>query len=105
MVKNVNSEKEFDNILQASLGITVVDFWAEWCGPCKIYAPTFEKTDEELPDVEFIMVNIDKGQSIAVRYDIRSIPATLVFNRGELKGGIQGNIKKEDLIKVIEQAS
>jgi len=105
MVKNVTSEKEFNNILQSSMGITVVDFWADWCGPCKMYGPTFEKTNEELPDVTFIKVNVDKGQSIASKYDIKSIPATLVFNRGELKGGVQGNIKKEDLIKVIKQAS
>ena len=105
MVKNVTNEKEFENLLQASLGVTVVDFWAEWCGPCKNYGPTFKETEDELPDVNFIKVNVDNGQAIAAKYDIKSIPATLVFNKGELKGGIMGNIKKEDLIKVIKQSS
>jgi thioredoxin 1 len=57
----------------------IVDFWATWCGPCRSFAPTYEKVSEEFPDVVFAKVNTEDEQEIAGQFGIRSIPTLMIF--------------------------
>ncbi len=57
----------------------IVDFWAPWCGPCRSFAPTYEKVSEEFPDIVFAKVNTEEEQEIAMHFQIRSIPTLMIF--------------------------
>ena len=80
--------KEFDEIIQN--GTTLVDFFADWCGPCKMLGPVLEALDSEYPDVTFIKVNVDENMDLAERYQIMSIPTVYVFRDGELLNKMSG---------------
>ncbi|MGD2119759.1 MAG: thioredoxin [Chromatiales bacterium] len=57
----------------------IVDFWAPWCGPCKSFAPTYEKVSEDFPDIVFSKVNTEEQQQVAAHFQIRSIPTLMIF--------------------------
>ncbi|MDK1018203.1 MAG: thioredoxin [Actinomycetota bacterium] len=59
--------------------IVLIDFWADWCGPCKMFAPTFEKVSEEYPKIVFAKVDTEAHQELAAQFQIRSIPTLVVF--------------------------
>ena len=76
------SDATFDETIGASSGPVLVDFWAEWCGPCRAYAPVFERVSEEFPDVVFAKVDTEVEQALAGSFGIRSIPTTIAFKEG-----------------------
>ncbi len=78
----VKSIEEYDAILLNNKGV-FVDFYADWCGPCKMIAPLVEELAEEHPTVKFIKVNVDDTPDIASRYGITSIPTIIVFKGGK----------------------
>ena len=63
-------------------GITIIDFWADWCGPCKAFAPVYEQTSEAHPDIVFAKVDTEAEQTIAAEFEIRSIPTIMMFRDG-----------------------
>jgi thioredoxin 1 len=63
-------------------GITIIDFWADWCGPCKAFAPVYEQSSEAHPDVVFAKVDTEAEQMIAAEFEIRSIPTIMLFRDG-----------------------
>ena len=76
----------------------LVDFWAEWCGPCKLLSPIIEEIATELENqVTFGKVNLDSNQDLAMKFSIRSIPTLLMFKDGELKDTKVGLLSKSDL--------
>lgn len=81
-------------------GYALVKFWASWCGPCKRYAPTFDKFAEENPEVNCFSIDAEKEQGLCEEYSVSSIPVTLVFKNGELKDKVSGILTAEKLTEL-----
>lgn len=87
---------------EISNGTVLVDFWATWCGPCKMIAPVLEELDTEIGnDVKIVKVDVDNNQGTAADYQIMSIPSLLLFVDGELKAKTAGFMPKEALVDFI----
>ena len=98
------TDETFAEEIDDSEGITVVDFWAPWCGPCRVVAPVIEQLAEEYDgEVRFAKVNVDEAQRVSAEYGIRSIPTIGFFKDGEPAGGVVGAYPKDALRQVIEQ--
>jgi len=96
-------ESNFDNEVTKSAQPVLVDFWAEWCGPCKMIAPILEEiAREKAGAVKVAKVNVDHNQSLSARYNIRAIPTLLFFKNGQLRDQITGMTSKKDLLNRIE---
>ena len=94
---NITDEEFEDSILKNS-GVCLVDFWAEWCGPCKQISPILEEiASEENYAITIAKINIDENPRIATDYGIRSIPTMLLFSNGELKDTKVGVLPKQEL--------
>lgn len=66
-----------------SAEVTLVDFWADWCPPCKMIAPILEELDKEMPDLNIVKLNVDDNQETASRFNVMSIPTLIVFKNGQ----------------------
>lgn len=95
----INSTNEYDAILKDNTSV-FVDFYADWCGPCKMVGPLVEELSNEMKDVKFVKVNVDNLPDVAQRYGIMSIPTLLAFKNGELVGNIVGFQPKEALAQL-----
>ena len=98
-IKNLSLDN-FDNEISSSNTPVLVDFWAEWCGPCKMLGPILEEISEDLKDkLQVVKVNLDANQDLAMKYSIRSIPTLLLFKGGELIDTKVGLLPKSDLVE------
>lgn len=102
-IKHIKTKEEFDEVIINSKKSAVVDFWAEWCGPCKMVAPVFEKVSNEIDDVLFIKVNVDEAQDLAGEYNIRSIPTMMFFKDSKVKDVSIGALQKDALFNFINK--
>ena len=100
MVFEVNREN-FDEEVIGFEGRVLVDFWAEWCGPCMMLSPIVEEVSDELDDVKFCKVNCDEARDLALEYGIMTIPNLLLFENGELKNQSIGYIEKDELVEFV----
>ena len=92
------TEQNFDEIIQKSKGPVLIDFWAEWCGPCKMLTPVIEELAVEYGEtVKIAKVNVDQQPNLAARYGIRSIPTIIIFRGGEIAEQMVGMQAKETL--------
>lgn len=96
MPKHLNTQNFSTEI---SNGKTLVDFYADWCGPCKMVAPIVEEIANEYPDITVGKVNVDLDGEIAMKYNIVSIPTIIVFENGKEKSRIVGYRPKEEILK------
>jgi len=96
-------ESNFDREVNQSDKPVIVDFWAEWCGPCKMIAPMLDEiAKEKAESVKVAKVNVDENQSLSFKYNIRAIPSLLFFKNGQLRDQITGMTSKKDLLGRIE---
>ena len=96
-------ESNFDRELTHHDKPMIVDFWAEWCGPCKMIAPLLDEiAREKAGAVKIAKVNVDDNQSLSFKYNIRAIPALLFFKNGQLRDQVIGVTSKKDLLSRLE---
>ena len=97
-IKNCN-ENDFENeVLKSNLPV-IVDFWAEWCGPCKMLTPILEELSNEMKnEINVVKVNLDENQDLAMKYSIRSIPTLLLFKDGNLVDTKVGLLPKSEIV-------
>ena len=96
-VINIGSSDAFDKLINESDKPVLVDFWAEWCGPCKILSPRVDEAAGEMDDVAVAKVNVDEQEEIAARYKIMQIPTLILFKNGEVAGKSVGAITKDQI--------
>lgn len=101
MTVNVTAEN-FDEEVLNYKGKVLVDFWAEWCGPCMMLGPIIEEVSEEVDDVKFCKVNCDEARDVALQFGIMTIPNLIVFENGEQVNQSIGYIEKKDVLELIK---
>ena len=103
MIKEIN-DSVFNSEVSDSDKVTVVDFWAPWCGPCRMLGPVIEELSEEMSDkVKFVKVNVDENPMSATQYRVASIPTVLVFKDGKIQETLVGFRPKQAMQSSIEK--
>ena len=85
------NDSNFDQIISAETP-TLVDFWAEWCGPCKSMHPIFENLEKQYPKIKFARVNVDQNQNISRKFAVQSIPTFIMFKSGQIIDKMMGAV-------------
>ena len=98
------TDGDFAQEVEQHEGVTMVDFWAEWCGPCHMVAPIVEEIAGEYDGrVKVVKLDVDANQDAAVRFNVRSIPSVLFFKNGQHADTVVGAVPKSHLVEKIEQ--
>lgn len=100
MVRLIKSG-EFDEVLKNE--VVFVDFFAKWCGPCKMISPIVDEISNEIENVTFVKVDVDESNELVSMFNIMSIPTLLIFKNGELKAKNVGFMSKSEIINFINQ--
>lgn len=100
MVEEIN-DKSFEN--ETSEGVVLTDFWATWCGPCKMQSPVIEQLSQEMDDVKFTAVDVDQNQDLAKELGIMAIPTLIIKKDGKIVDRLTGYTPKEKLEQILDQ--
>lgn len=94
-------KNSFNNIIDSETPV-LVDFFAEWCGPCKMLAPILKQVKDELGDtIKIVKIDVDKNQPLAAKYQVRGVPTMILFKEGKQLWRQSGVLQKNDLISII----
>ncbi len=100
------TEDNFDEIVMKSEKPVLIDFYADWCGPCKMLSPIVEQISEEYADTYLVgKVNVDEQPGLALKYQVMSIPMLVTMNLGMFAGKSIGVITKEEVLDLLQQAA
>ena len=99
-VTNENFEQE---VAQSNVPV-LIDFWAEWCGPCKMIAPVLDEISVERTDIKIVKIDVDKNQELAQKFGIRSIPTLYIVNKGQVEATRMGASSKAALSSWIDSS-
>jgi len=104
-IAKISDAKSWETTVMSSQRPVFVDFWAEWCGPCRMVSPVVEELAKEFEGtVNFVKVNVDEANELASRYNVFSIPTLAIFNKGQLIAQQVGAASKDSYKKMIERA-
>ena len=97
----ITSKTQFNEEIKSDV-LTIVDFWAVWCGPCRVLKPLLHKIADEHKEIRLLTVDVDANQELAAEYDINSIPAVFMFRNGEIVDSFVGVLPEDEILKKIE---
>lgn len=100
----IQTIEKFDEAINSGK-LVLADFWATWCGPCRMLLPVLEDILEEAHDFEILKINVDDAAEIAERYDIQSVPTLILFKNGEEIASRSGFLSKSAILQWIEENS
>jgi thioredoxin 1 len=96
------SQDDFEAQVIKAPGKVLVDFWAEWCGPCRMIGPVLEEMSGDHQDITFLKLNVDEAPAVAQQFNVMNIPTILAFEGGELKQRVVGAMPKAKLAEELE---
>ncbi|MDH7475984.1 MAG: thioredoxin [Microgenomates group bacterium] len=102
VVINVSKDNFQKEVLEEK-GVVLVDFYADWCGPCRITGPIIEELAEENKNIKFVKVNVDKNPDLAGLYSVFSIPTFIIFKNGQIVNQFMGALPKEKFLEELKK--
>lgn len=103
MVKHINAEEFKKEVLEEKDKLILVDFYADWCGPCRMTAPIIDELAEEIKEVKFVKINVDENPQLASQYSVFSIPTFLLFKNGQVVDQMVGASGKERFVEMLNK--
>ena len=103
MAQEINDE-QFNEMIKGDVPV-VVDFHADWCGPCKVLSPILDELDDEIENVEFVKINVDHYPELSGSYEIMAVPTVIMFQNGEVKDRFSGVQPKETILEKVSALS
>ena len=101
MIEHINDQKEFKESIKE--GLVLIDFFATWCGPCKMLSPVIEQLATEHPELKVVKVDVDEAPEIAIPYQVQAIPTLLLMKEGKLVNRGMGYMNKNQLENFISK--
>ena len=97
------NETNYQNEVEAAKGLVLLDFYATWCGPCKMLAPVLDEIGAELDDVKICKTDVDEAMALAGKFNVQSIPTVVLFRDGKVVDSFVGFRAKEQILPMIEK--
>ena len=102
-IVNITNDNFESEVLQSEQPV-LMDFWAEWCGPCKMIAPILDQiADEYKGRLQIVKLDVEESQAIAMKYGVRSIPTLMLFKGGVVEAQHVGMLSKEQLVRILDE--
>ena len=101
MIKHINDEAEFKEFIKE--GLVLIDFFATWCGPCKMLSPVIEQVEREKPELKVVKVDVDEAPQIAAQYGIQAIPTLFLLKDGKMVDQRMGYLNKNQLVDFVNK--